>query len=181
MPDYAEDRSDLPWKDKLGRLSAVIVEEGVTHLGANAFRGANLHTVSLPATLRSIGSRCLSFYFDQYYPAYNYVYYAGSSRQWQRVAFPEDGLGMEYAFIRYGVQDVPFAYWATAEHTAGPGDPLPGDMDLDGTLTAADAAALFALVSTGAAAPAGTDPDVNGDGKLNDRDAMLAFRQARNG
>ncbi len=181
MPDYAEDRSDLPWKDALGRLSAVIVEEGVTHLGTNAFRGANLHTVSLPASLRSIGSRALAFYFDQYYPVYNYVYFAGSSRQWQRVALTESRLGLEYAFIRYGVQDVPFAYWATAEHTAGPEGPLPGDMDLDGAVTAADAGAIFALVSSGWPTPAGTDPDVNGDGKRNDRDAILAFRQARNG
>jgi hypothetical protein len=179
MPDYAEDGSDVPWRDKSGSVTAVIVEEGVTHLGSYAFKGRwDIHVYSLPSTLRSIGERAFALYFDQYYPVYNYLYFAGSSRQWQRVAFPEDGLGMEYAFIRYGVQDVPFAYWATAEHTEGPEGPLPGDMDLDGAVTAADAKAIFALVSSGAAAPAGTDPDVNGDGKVNDRDALLAFRQA---
>ena len=179
MPDYAADQSDVPWKSQLNNLNAVIVEEGVTHLGANAFKGAlNLHTISLPASLRTIGSRALSIYYDQYYPVYNYVYYAGSCRQWQRVAFPEDGLGMEYAFIRYGVQDVPFSYWASAAHTGMPEGPLPGDVDLDGAVTAADAKAIFALVSSGAAAPAGADPDANGDGKVNDRDALLAFRQA---
>ena len=181
MPDYAEDQSDVPWKSQLNNLKAVIVEEGVTHLGANAFKGAlNLHTISLPASLRTIGPRALSIYYDQYYPVYNYLYYAGSSRQWQRVAFPEDGLGMEYAFIRYGVQDVLFNYWATAEHTGAPEGPLPGDVDLDGAVTAADAGAIFALVSAGGSLPAGANPDANGDGKVNARDALLAFRMAAN-
>ncbi len=57
--------------------------------------------------------------------------------------------------------------------------PPTGDMDGDGLVTAADVRALFDKVSGAPVSFVSTaQPDVNGDGKLNDRDAMLLFRLA---
>ena len=55
--------------------------------------------------------------------------------------------------------------------TVAGGGTLPYDLDCDGDEDAADAACLFRLVSEGADAP-----DVNGDGKGNNRDAIGLFR-----
>jgi hypothetical protein len=56
--------------------------------------------------------------------------------------------------------------------TVAGGGTLPYDLDCDGDEDAADAACLFRLVSEGADAP-----DVNGDGKGNNRDAIGLFRR----
>ncbi len=191
MPDYdKEGENAAPWADIMWSVNAVIVEEGVTYLGSYAFyNDLNLHALSLPSTLRSIGPHALSLYAEDRFDGgptgtmtqskdYDHLYFGGSSAQWSRIALPEGYLGLQYALIRYHVQDRPFDYWLTAEQALELSGPLPGDVDLDGAVTAADARALFTLVSTGAAAPAGADPDVNGDGKVNDRDALLAFRMA---
>ena len=187
MPDYAEDGSDVPWAEEAYYARVVIVEEGITHIGQGAFwDGMNLLVISLPSTLRSIGYHAFSLYADGWYTAipserkpsksFLHVYFAGNRALWQHVAAPEGYLGLQYALIHYGVQDVPYDCWDTADHVGELSNVLPGDMDLDGTLTAADARAIFALVSAGTAAPAGTYSDMNGDGRVNNRDAILAFR-----
>ncbi len=54
---------------------------------------------------------------------------------------------------------------------------LPGDITGDGALDAADAAALFAAVSDPSAEKDPSLMDVNGDNKVNNRDAILLFRK----
>ncbi len=54
-----------PWYDKYSRIKKVIVEEGVTSVGAGAFEGCiNIESVSLPESLLSVGDeafyRCSS-------------------------------------------------------------------------------------------------------------------------
>lgn len=55
MADY-EYTSDLPWASVLKSVEKVVVEEGVTSVGVNAFAGAQaLKSVTLPETVTSIG------------------------------------------------------------------------------------------------------------------------------
>ena len=54
----------------------------------------------------------------------------------------------------------------------------PGDVNGDGKVDTADAAAIFAAVSAGDGALPLKTGDMNGDGKINNRDALLLFRRA---
>ncbi len=75
----------------------------------------------------------------------------------------------------YSEYSLPWKRWKNQLVTD---EPAEGDVNGDGTVNAADAAALFARVS-GSDAPVNEDAmDVNGDGKVNSRDAMLLFRRA---
>ncbi len=55
---------------------------------------------------------------------------------------------------------------------------VPGDVNGDGAVDTADAAAIFGYASGAAAEIDETAADVNGDGKINNRDALLLFRRA---
>ena len=83
---------------------------------------------------------------------------------------PEDRSRWTVAFVarRMGA-------FAIVEKSAAERDPW--DLDGSGEIGAADAGALFGLLS-GGPVPAGvTPPDVNEDGKLNNKDAILLFRK----
>ena len=57
QPRYA---SDAPWADYRDSILAVVVAEGVTTVGANAFRGLAAETAQLPGTLTEIGDYAFS-------------------------------------------------------------------------------------------------------------------------
>ena len=51
---YDFEDGEQPWAN-ISKLRYVVVSEGVTRIGANAFRGKDLGGISLPLTLKSIG------------------------------------------------------------------------------------------------------------------------------
>ena len=56
-----EDYSVAPWHSQLGSIHTVVVGEGITYIGANAFRGMTaLTAVTLPETLTEIGMYAFS-------------------------------------------------------------------------------------------------------------------------
>ena len=59
--DDIESGSPPPWDMISQQIYHVVVDEGITHIGANAFRGLLLRTVSLPSTLTSIGTSAFMF------------------------------------------------------------------------------------------------------------------------
>ena len=66
MYDY-EDSFDTPWYEHLGNIRDIVVEEGVTHVGAGAFLWAkNLRGLFLAESVRSIGDyafgKCVNLY-----------------------------------------------------------------------------------------------------------------------
>ena len=57
MADYGG--GSQPWKDYRTSISSIVIEDGVTYIGNNAFNGcnnANLTSVTLPASVTEIGS-----------------------------------------------------------------------------------------------------------------------------
>lgn len=55
MEDY--DQGQAPWSEQTGSLKSILVGDGITYIGANAFQGcAQTATVSLPQTLTEIGA-----------------------------------------------------------------------------------------------------------------------------
>ena len=56
MPDYAN-ADATPWKDYSTAITTIVVGEGITHIGNNAFRAFEAATsATLPSTLTSIGN-----------------------------------------------------------------------------------------------------------------------------
>jgi hypothetical protein len=58
MDDYASTYiSDRPWHDEILNIQTVVIEQGVTYVGTNAFRGCTaLTSVTIPNSVISIGS-----------------------------------------------------------------------------------------------------------------------------
>lgn len=56
MPDYACGKNPAaPWHDRKGAVDRVVIEDGITEIGVNAFRGCrNLKSVKLPQTVQRI-------------------------------------------------------------------------------------------------------------------------------
>ena len=74
MEDYAS-ASTVPWGAE--DIYAVVVEEGVTHVGSYAFSGLFLENVLLPESLESIGDNAFSG------AAVTEAHFAGNLKQWR--------------------------------------------------------------------------------------------------
>ena len=82
MADYAKP-SDAPWADE--DIYALVVGEGVTGIGKNAFAGMFLDSVSLPESLTEI--RASAFYGA----AITQAHFAGNLKQWNDNVAVADG------------------------------------------------------------------------------------------
>ena len=75
-------------------LVEVHVPEGITYIGAYAFRGCkNLKTVYLPASLQTLGFGALGLSGDEHYgcDSLSDIYYAGTVQQWQTLYETNNG------------------------------------------------------------------------------------------
>ncbi len=73
MPDYSGDTP--PWVKYRDDIKAVVIEEGVTHIGAQCFQFCtNLKSVTIPSSVESIGAA--AFYRCQKLET---VYYGGTA------------------------------------------------------------------------------------------------------
>lgn len=59
MPDYGKS-TDTPWYSKREDIRVIIVGDGVTHIGNNAFAGTSVMDVVIPNTVTSIGDYAFS-------------------------------------------------------------------------------------------------------------------------
>ena len=105
MWDY---RADRPWLDLKDKIKKVIVEEGITHIGARSFDDfTNLVNVELPDSLNSIGNRAfyhagitsvafssnLTVIGESAFGCCSYLetcYFDGAMTQWQAIEVGED-------------------------------------------------------------------------------------------
>ena len=79
MPDYSGDTP--PWVKYRDDIKAVVIEEGVTHIGTQCFQFCtNLKSVTIPSSVESIGAA--AFYRCEKLSA---VYYGGTSSDWDEI------------------------------------------------------------------------------------------------
>ena len=57
IPDYASAK-DAPWYRKSGRITDVVIGEGITKIGDNAFTDCKVKTVVVPSTAKTVGRNC---------------------------------------------------------------------------------------------------------------------------
>ena len=58
MPDFNFGNpsvSNRPWNDNIGSVQKIIIEDGVTSIGRNAFRKCDVYSVSIPKSVKKIG------------------------------------------------------------------------------------------------------------------------------
>ena len=63
--------SAAPWAEYADDFQAVVIAEGVTAVGANAFRGLAVESVQLPSTLTSVGDYAFSGGFSSKLTQFN--------------------------------------------------------------------------------------------------------------
>ena len=59
MPDFNFGNpsvSNRPWNDNIGSVQKIIIEDGVTSIGSNAFRKCDVYSVSIPKSVKKIGN-----------------------------------------------------------------------------------------------------------------------------
>ena len=59
MPDFNFGNpsvSNRPWNDNIGSIQKIIIEDGVTSIGSNAFRKCDVYSVSIPKSVKKIGN-----------------------------------------------------------------------------------------------------------------------------
>ena len=79
MPDYSGDPP--PWVRYRDDIKAVVIEKGVTHIGAQCFQFCTkLKSVTIPSSVESIGDA--AFYRCEKLSA---VYYGGTASDWDEI------------------------------------------------------------------------------------------------
>ncbi len=62
MPDFnfggtsSEPISDRPWNDNIAKVTKIVIEDGITNIGTNAFRGSQAYNISIPTSVKTIGN-----------------------------------------------------------------------------------------------------------------------------
>ena len=163
-------------------LKNVTVRGDLTGIGRNAFINCRtLETVTFCGTVGTIGERVFSgcrslktltiggvtAIGENAFAncvALTDVYFGGSEEAWNAVEIGEGNVPLTKAAIHFGTQP-PVQ------------QDVPGDVSGNGTVDAGDVLAIFAAVSSSAANGL-PRADVSGEGKINNKDAILAFRTA---
>ena len=82
MPDYSS--GGAPWYDDRADIKTIVINEGVTHIGAYAFQGITYSSLTIPVSVKSFGERV--FLGISSGSAKN-VYYAGTPNDWADIEF----------------------------------------------------------------------------------------------
>ncbi len=153
LPMGGEKSEVAPWNEYNGLIVKVIIEDGVTGIGDNAFAACeNLKEIEIPETVTSIGDGAFTGC-----EALETVTYTGSEEQWAEI---EIGAGNEV------MEDIEITI----------ADIIPGDVNGDGSVNIFDAIELLDLIADGSADVLSSGEfraaDVNGDSSVNIFDAI---------
>ena len=96
MPSFDTANHGIPWPWDNSKIKKLIIREGVTEIGNDAFMYADALTeVYLPESLKTIGDRGFG-YFNAYNETPTEIYYAGTRNQWRTVGVVVDSSKGSY-------------------------------------------------------------------------------------
>lgn len=91
MEDFND--NDVPWP---AQIESLIIEEGITSVGEKAFQGCHLYDVTLPLSLKKIGTAA---FYDCI--ALSNIFFSGSEDQWRAIDVGEANDSLQYASIHF--------------------------------------------------------------------------------
>ena len=83
MPDYPS--KGAPWYNDRADIKTIVINEGVTHIGAYAFQGITYSYLTIPVSVKSFGARA---FIDISSGTNREVYYKGTPNDWVDIDFP---------------------------------------------------------------------------------------------
>lgn len=102
MYDYEDSGTRPPWRWYSDDIYYIVIEDGVTHIGSNAFGYcSNFETIDIPASVNSIGQSAFA-----YCTSITEVDYSGRRSDWKGISI--NGTGNEFllaAEIVYGIPE----------------------------------------------------------------------------
>lgn len=108
MADYAS--GGAPWYSERANIKTIVINEGVTYVGAYAFQGITYSSITIPVSVTGFGNRV--FYSITSGSAKN-VYYAGTPNEWAQIDF---AMPASYASSHPFYQGSDDASYATNNH-----------------------------------------------------------------
>ena len=158
--DDSASGSSAPWHSFADIIQEVVIEEGVTDLGAYSFAQCNyLLRVTIPETVTAIGEDAFAGC-----EALTDVYYAGSQEQWETISIGGNNSYLTAAAIHFAVQEEPVRT---------------GDVNGDGEVDAHDRVILTRYLADWEGYADQIDlqaADVDQDGKVTHRDRAILTR-----
>ena len=109
MTDFSESEN-APWYGERSNIKTIIISDGITHVGAYAFRGITYSSITIPVSVESFGNR--AFWGISSGSAKN-VYYKGTPNEWAQIDF---AMPASYASSHPFYQGSDDASYATSNH-----------------------------------------------------------------
>lgn len=84
--NYLDYSSDAPWYNNRSNISNIVIENGVTSIGAYAFYNCTKDEmrIEMPTSIIKIGSSALSVSYPVPHPVFD-IYYSGSEEEWKNL------------------------------------------------------------------------------------------------
>lgn len=83
MTDYAS--GGAPWYSERSNIKTIVINEGVTYVGAYAFQGITYSSITIPVSATGFGARAFMGISSG---TVRNVYYAGTPNEWANIDFP---------------------------------------------------------------------------------------------
>ena len=91
---------DVPWYDESDEIKSVVFTEGVTSIGYCAFRYcASIKSLTIPASVKSIGDYAFDAYAAYGYSALSEVNYSGTMEQWRAIDIGRHNATLKHADV----------------------------------------------------------------------------------
>lgn len=167
MTDYSES-NPAPWQHLREKIMAVTIEQGITHIGANAFQGCiQLQAVMIANSVMNIGQAAFTD-CDQL----NLIHYMdGTKTDWQQITIAEQNDSLLQTELCCQYDNQTYLYPFLSCHR--------GDINGDNNIAVEDAVEMLTAYAKRAAGLSDTlsvyqekAADVDGDGQITVEDAV---------
>lgn len=162
--------ADVPWSACTNDIKTVVINKGITSVGANCFNGcANLTDITIPKSVTVVGNSAFNGCMTQT------IDYGGSESLWNKISVGSENEILLTATINYALEDYTVTY-ATTSNGSGS---VTKTNDIIANGEKADLSVVATRVSYPCSGPIGTEKDVPWVflGWNTDQDATVALEE----